>query len=193
MILYYSTLYALRYTTLCVRITILLCTMLFYTLYIITPFSFFGCYKLCQLENVEWASKSLRVWLSLEVISDAKSGASGGKASGLQQQQQQQPEDLLLDGGKGVPTQRAGPGSAEGAGEGQRSSKAGWCVLARVQGTVIDVPADGVERRFTSFFSKVVLRLDSKAFPGVATVEVREDQGKGRRVVDVSPFPTVVR
>lgn len=47
-----------------------------------------------------------------------------------------------------------------------------WFVQARLEGTLIGAPEDGVERRFTSFFSRVALELDSKAFPDVAAVEV---------------------
>ena len=48
------------------------------------------------------------------------------------------------------------------------------CIRDRLQGTLVGDPRDGVERRFTSFFSKVALQLDSEAFPDVAAVEVRE-------------------
>lgn len=82
------------------------------------------------MEAVEWASKFLRAWLSLEVVSSPK-----------------QHQDEVKEG-------------------------VGSFVMARVQGTVIDAPADGLERRFTSFFSKVALKLDSKAFPDVVSVEV---------------------
>lgn len=51
-----------------------------------------------------------------------------------------------------------------------------WCVLARLQGTLIDAPSDGVQRRFTSFFAKIALQLDSQAFPDVQAVEVRADR-----------------
>lgn len=107
----------------------------------------------CQMEGVEWASKFLRAWLSLEVISTPKP---------QQGQQQQKRQDEATDAVK------------EGA---------GWFVMARVQGTVIDAPTDGVERRFTSFFSKVALKLDSKAFPEVASVEVRHwNRGGGEAI-----------
>lgn len=88
------------------------------------------------MEGVEWTSKFLRTWLSLEFISSSNA-----------KPQQQQCQAEVKDG-------------------------VGWFVMARVQGTVIDAPADGLERRFTSFFSKVALKLDSKAFPDVASVEV---------------------
>ncbi|CAM9301244.1 unnamed protein product, partial [Hapterophycus canaliculatus] len=61
----------------------------------------------------------------------------------------------------------------EKAGEAEREeeAEAEWFVLARLQGSLVGAPADGVERRFTSFFSRVVLELDGKAFPDVAAVE----------------------
>lgn len=80
--------------------------------------------------------------------------------------------------GKGWGEENGGPeageeGAAgrEGTGGGEGSSER--FVLARLQGTLVGDPRDGVERRFTSFFSKVVLQLDSEAFPDVTAVEVR--------------------
>lgn len=68
--------------------------------------------------------------------------------------------------------------STEGATKEKKGIEEKECfVLARLQGTIVDGPLDGVERRFTSFFSKVALQLDPKAFPEVAAVEVRRGQG----------------
>ncbi|CAN0169388.1 unnamed protein product, partial [Scytosiphon promiscuus] len=58
-----------------------------------------------------------------------------------------------------------------GEGEREEEAEVEWFVLARLQGSLVGAPADGVERRFTSFFSRVVLELDGKAFPDVAAVE----------------------
>lgn len=57
-------------------------------------------------------------------------------------------------------------------GQEQEGAELDWFVQARLEGTVLGAPADGVARRFTSFFSSVVLELDGKAFPDVAAVEV---------------------
>lgn len=55
-----------------------------------------------------------------------------------------------------------------------------WCVLATLQGTLHGAPADGVQRRFTSFFAKISLEIDSQAFPERQTVEVRgHETGRG--------------
>lgn len=45
-------------------------------------------------------------------------------------------------------------------------------MLATLQGTLHKAPADGVQRRFTSFFAKISLEIDSQAFPDRQTVEV---------------------
>lgn len=76
-------------------------------------------------------------------------------------------EDLQKERGGGETGQSGGSKEEEGEG-----GEFEWFVLVKLYGTLIDAPADGVERRFTSFFSKVALQLDPKAFPEVAAVEV---------------------
>lgn len=61
-----------------------------------------------------------------------------------------------------------------GSGQGDSREEFEWFVLARLHGSLFDAPTDGVERRFTSFFSKLALQLDPQAFPEVAAVEVSD-------------------
>lgn len=61
-----------------------------------------------------------------------------------------------------------------GSGQGNSKEELEWFVLARLHGSLFDAPMDGVERRFTSFFSKLALQLDPQAFPEVAAVEVSD-------------------
>lgn len=101
-----------------------------------------------QVEGVEWTTALLRCWLTLEVVAGDKKDGDDDDGTGdgklQQQQQQQQPQ----------------PGE--------------WFILARLQGTLVNPPRDGVERRFTSAFSKIALRLDPHAFPEVQAVEVND-------------------
>jgi len=79
--------------------------------------------------------------------------------------------------GAGMVTRKSGKGAEREEGGARRQGEedelgVDWFVQARLEGTLLCAPADGVERRFTSFFSRVALELDAKAFPDVAAVEV---------------------
>lgn len=81
-------------------------------------------------------------------------------------------------GNRGKLADVAGEGTKKDGegGEGNGESSDDDCeffVHVKLQGTVICAPRDGMERRFTSFFSKVILQLDNEAFPEDAAVEVR--------------------
>ena len=219
-------------------------------------------FPFAQMEQSDWPSKSLRVWLSLEVSeppsanSPSKrsktsehsessrsrpqhSGAStpslvealktpgtsenyaavaaaspkhadgGATTSGVQRGRESQPgkrnegEDTGGERGgeqgegewRGKGENGGGQGKGKGKGKGRGEENGGSVageegaderegtedgegsserfVLARLQGTLVGDPRDGVERRFTSFFSRVALQLDSEAFPDVTAVEVR--------------------
>lgn len=100
------------------------------------------------MEGVEWTTAVLRCWLTLEVVCGAEADREGG-------------------GGTGNPAGVDNKGQQH-----QQQRPEEWFVLARLQGALVNPSMDGVERRLTSAFSKIALRLDPYAFPEVQAVEV---------------------
>lgn len=98
-----------------------------------------------QVEGVEWTTALMRCWLTLEVVCGAEKYRKEGRAES--------------------------PGSGDNKGQ-QQQHQEDWFVLVRLQGTLVNPPMDGVERRLTSAFSKIALKLDPYAFPEVQAVEV---------------------